>query len=196
MEPLARSIVTPEEYLALERAAEHRSEYINGQIFALAGGNRQHNQITVNIAGELNSQFRGRTCTVYVSDMRVKVSPTGLYTYPDVVAVCGEPLVEDDHLDTLLNPTVIMEVLSDSTEAYDRGGKFAHYRRLPSLKEYVIIAQDQARVEHFVRQDAQWVMTEIDDLTGTLSLDSIGCRLPLLEIYDKVEFPATTPARS
>ncbi|MBF0548971.1 MAG: Uma2 family endonuclease [Deltaproteobacteria bacterium] len=195
MEPLAQSVVTPEEYLALERAAGHKSEYFNGQIFALAGAGRQHNQITVNIARELSTQFRGRECAIYVNDMRVKVSATGLYTYPDAAAVCGEPLFEDDHLDTLLNPTVIMEVLSDSTEAYDRGGKFALYRRLPSLQEYVIIAQDQARVEHFVRQGTQWVMSEVDDLTGTISLDSIDCRLPLQEIYDKVEFPAAAPAR-
>src|SRR5919198_4874617 len=118
---------TPEEYLALERAARHKSEYVNGRIYALAGASRAHNLIVVNVSAELRAQLRGRPCETYASDMRVKVSQTGLYTYPDVVVVCGEPRFEDAQVDTLLNPTVIIEVLSESTESYDRGEKFAHY---------------------------------------------------------------------
>lgn len=190
MKPLAQPRYTPEQYLTLERKATHKSEYINSHIFAMAGASRQYNQITFNIAGELRVQLRGRPCVAYVSDMRVKVSSTGLYTYPDVVALCGEPCFEDTHRDTLLNPTVIVEILSDSTEAYDRGEKFAHYRRLSSLAEYVLIAQDKVRVEHFVRQDRQWLLSDADDLDSTIHLTAIGCSLSLREIYDKVEFPS------
>lgn len=186
---LVQSKYSPAQYLALERKAEQKNEYVNGHIFAMAGASRQHNQITFNIAGEFRAQLRGRPCVAYVSDMRVKVSTTGLYTYPDVVALCGEPNFEDTLMDTLLNPMVIMEVLSESTEAYDRGEKFAHYRRLPSLSDYVLIAQDKIRVEHYVRQGKQWLLSEADDLNSTIQLAPIGCSLSLREIYDKVEFP-------
>ena len=186
---LAQSKYSPAQYLALEREAEQKSEYVNGHIFAMAGAGRQHNQITFNLAGELRAQLRDRPCVAYVSDMRVKVSTTGLYTYPDVVALCGEAKFEDTFMDTLLNPMVIMEVLSGSTEAYDRGEKFAHYRRLPSLCDYVLIAQDKVRIEHYVRQDKQWVFSESDDWNNTIQLTSIDCSLSLEEIYDKVKFP-------
>ena len=176
-----------EQYLALERKAEQKSEYINGRIFAMAGASRQHNQITFNISVALGIQLKGRTCVAYSSDMRVKVKQTGLYTYPDVVATCNEPQFEDSFVDTLLNPTIIIEVLSDSTEVYDRGGKFAHYRRLPSLQEYILIAQDGICVEHYSRQDERWLLTEMSDLAETLRLDSIDCTLSLVDIYDKVE---------
>ena len=187
--PLIQRRYTPEEYLALEREAEYKSEYINGHIFAMAGASEAHNLITANVAGEMRSQFKGRPCKVYSSDMRVKVSRTGMYTYPDVVAVCGEARVEDDHQDTLLNPTVIIEVLSPSTEAYDRGDKFAHYRRLESVQEYVLIAQDKVRVDHYVKQGKKWVLTEFSEINDTVPLASVGCNLALREIYDKVEFP-------
>jgi len=180
---------SPEEYLALERQAAHKSEYVNGFIFAMAGASREHNLIAGNVFGELRNQFKGRPCEPYMSDMRVKVSATGLYTYPDVVAVCGERRFEDAEVDTLLNPTVLVEVLSASTEAYDRGDKFSHYLRLESLQEYVMIAQDKVRVEHYLRQEDDWRFTVIDDRDGTLSLPSIGCELSLREIYDRVEFP-------
>jgi Uma2 family endonuclease len=180
---------TPEQYLALERKADYRSEYVNGYIFAMAGASREHNLIAGNTFGELHAQLKGRPCEAHVSDMRIKVSETGLYTYPDVVALCGEPRLEDAQMDTLLNPTVIVEVLSESTEAYDRGDKFAHYRRLESLTDYVMIAQDKVRVEHYVRQGEQWVLTEISDPDGRLRLSSIDCSIALREIYDKVPFP-------
>ncbi|MGH8587531.1 MAG: Uma2 family endonuclease [Gammaproteobacteria bacterium] len=134
---------------------------------------------------------RGRPCAAYVSDLRVKVTATGLYTYPDVVALCGEAIFEDSAMDTLVNPQVIIEVLSASTEAYDRGETFAHYRRLPTLTDYVLIAQDKVRVEHYVRQDRRWVLSEADECNDTIHLSSIDCRLALRDIYDKVEFPGT-----
>lgn len=189
--------LTPEEYLEIERKATVRSEYIAGRMFAMSGASRRHNLITGNVAGELRNQLKGRPCEVYSSDMRVKVSSTGLYTYPDVVAVCSEPRLEDDHFDTLLNPAVIVEVLSDSTEAYDRGEKFAQYRRLQSLREYVLVAQNKMRVERFARQTDQWVFSELNDPADSLRLPSLGCTLSLGDIYQRVDFMAanspTTP---
>ena len=185
----APSRYTPEQYLGLERLAGFKSEYVNGYILAMAGASKAHNQIAFNIAGELHNQLKNRPCLAYVNDLRVKVSATDLYTYPDVVALCGEPLFDDAQMDTLLNPSLIIEVLSPTTEAYDRGDKFAHYRRLPSLMEYVLIAQDQIRVEHYLRSEQKWVLSELNGLDETLCLVSIGCEITLRAIYDKVNFP-------
>jgi Uma2 family endonuclease len=196
MSSLAQPRCTPEHYLALERQARHRSEYVNGSILAMAGASRQHNLITGNVFGELRAQLRGRPCEAYINDMRVKVSATGLYTYPDVAALCDEPHFEDSHVDTLLNPSVIVEVLSESTEAYDRGEKFAHYRRLESLRDYVLIAQNKVRVEHYVRQGDQWVLSEADALSSTVHLSSIGCTIVLRDIYERVEFPSNEAGAS
>ena len=182
---------TPEEYLALERKAITKSEYLNGHIYAMAGASREHNLITVNISSGLNVELREQPCEVYANDMRLKISPTGLFTYPDVAVVCGEPHFEDTHLDTLLNPIVLFEVLSASTEAYDRGEKFAYYRRLESLQEYILVAQDRVRVEHYLRQGEQWLLTELSDLDKVLHLGSIDCDLSLREIYAKVKFSAS-----
>lgn len=179
---------SPTEYLALERKAERKSEYLSGEIFAMSGASEGHNLIAGNVFAALHAQLRGRPCRVYVSDMRVKVSPTGLYTYPDVVALCGKPVFDDEQKDTLLNPTVIIEVLSPSTEAYDRGDKFAHYRRLESLAEYVLISQEKFRVELYVRQpDNQWLLSEAGDLQDTVRLPSVACELVLAEVYENVE---------
>jgi len=180
--------ITPEEYLALERKAKYKSEYFNGEIFAMAGASPKHNQITANVLAEIHTQFKKRPCRVYTSDMRVKVSPTGLYTYPDVVALCDKPRFDDEQKDTLLNPTVIVEILSDSTATYDRGDKFKHYRSLDSLVEYILIAQDEYHVEHYVRQaNNKWLLSETDNLPDTIELSSIDCNLALSDIYDKVE---------
>jgi Uma2 family endonuclease len=180
--------LTPEEYLAIERKAEYKSEYYAGEMFAMAGASEPHNLIAGNTFATLHAQLRKRPCKVYPSDMRVKVSPTGLYTYPDVTVVCGKAQFDDEEKDTLLNPTVIIEVLSPSTEGYDRGRKFEHYRKLESLQEYVLIAQDTYHVEHYTRQpDNQWLLSEIEGLQGTLHLPSINCDLPLADLYDKVE---------
>ena len=184
-----QTFLTEEEYLAFEREAEEKHEYYAGEIFAFAGASEQHNRIALNIAAEIRAQFKGRPCDVFVSDMRVRVSPSGAYTYPDVVALYDGAQFADDQHDTLLNPTVIVEVLSPSTADYDRGGKFAHYRRLDSLQEYLVVAQDQCHVEQYVRQgDGRWLLSETDDLAATLALDAIGCRLPLADVYEKVEF--------
>jgi Uma2 family endonuclease len=185
---------TPEAYLALERKADCKSEYVNGQIIAMAGASRQHNLIAGNLSREVSQQLRGRPCEAYISDMRVNVSRTGLYTYPDVVVVCGEIRFEDASNDTLLNPLVIVEVLSASTEAYDRGEKFAHYRRLESLQAYLLVAQDKVRLEHYVRQGAQWVLSEVSDLHDTVHLASIDCEVILQEVYDKVQFVTSDEA--
>ena len=188
MSSQANKRYTAEEYLALERQAECKSEYYAGDIFAMAGASRWHNLIVTNVVRELSLQLKERPCTTYPSDMRIKISPTGLYTYPDVTVVCGEAQFEDTQQDTLLNPTLIVEVLSEYTEAYDRGGKFAHYRKLTSLMEYVLIAQTKPHVEHYVRQpDNRWLLAEADSLHQTLHLPSIDCHLVLAEVYDKVD---------
>ena len=139
-------LLTPEAYLTLEESAPEKNEYVDGEIFAMTCASEPHNLIVVNTVRELGNQLKKRPCKVYASDMRVKVSPTGLFTYPDVVVVCGQAQFDDSHRDTLLNPTLIVEVLSESTEAYDRGRKFEHYRKLESLAEYVLIAQHRLHV--------------------------------------------------
>ena len=179
------SLLTPAEYLALEHKSETRSEYIAGRMYAMSGASRRHNLIALNLAGEIRQQLRGTPCEAYKTDMRVKVAPTGMYTYPDIVAVCGEPRFEDSEVDTLLNPTVLIEVLSPSTEAYDRGEKFAHYRRLDSLREYVLVAQDKVRIEHYRRDGDQWIFSEVSSM---LDLPSIDCHVSVDAIYEKVTF--------
>ncbi len=188
MASLPQPFYQPEEYLTLERAADHKSEYLAGEIYAMAGASEAHNTITLNIAGELRSQFRGGPCRVYASDLRVKVQASGLYTYPDVVAVCGELRFEDGQRDTLRNPSVICEVLSPSTAAYDRGKKFAHYRRLESLREYLLVAQDEVHLEHYTRQGSDWLLHEIRDPGDTLYLPAVGGVLPIAAIYENAAF--------
>ena len=188
MATASQPLLTPEQYLAHERRAEVKSEYVNGRVYAMTGASRAHNLITLNIASELRAKLRGRPCETYLSDMRVKVAPTGLYTYPDVVALCEPPRFEDAQVDTLINPAVIVEVLSPSTERYDRGEKFAHYRRLDSLQEYVIVAQERARVEHYARHGAQWILTEAVDLDASIELPALGCALALRDVYERVDF--------
>ncbi|HEX6751358.1 MAG TPA: Uma2 family endonuclease [Longimicrobium sp.] len=190
MSPLVQPRYTPEEYLRQERAAASKSELINGRIYAMAGASRRHNLIVGNLFAEIRSQLRGKPCEAYVNDMRVKVARTELYTYPDIAALCGEPMFEDEHVDTLLNPSAIVEVLSESTEKYDRGEKFAHYRRLDSLREYVLVAQNTRRIEQYVRHGEAWTLTEISDPDAVLRIESVGCSIPVAEIYDRVDFAA------
>lgn len=199
MYQLAEQFITAADYLALERQAETKSEYLNGRIYAMSGASEEHNTIVFNLARRIGNQLDKKPCRGYVNDMRVKVSPTGLYTYPDVVVVCGEPRFEDQHADTLLNPTVIIEVLSDSTEGYDRGEKFAHYRALPSLSDYLLVAQDQPRIEHYQRQpDGRWLYSAADGLEAQVEIANIGCVLHLAEVYERVAFtePDHEPAPS
>ena len=183
----AHTHLTPEEYLAFERKATTKHEYLNGQIVAMSGASFAHNFLTMNTANQLYNQLIGGECQVATSDMRVKVTQIDSYFYPDVVVVCGEPRAEDDTFDTLLNSTVVVEVLSPSTETYDRGEKFEHYQQIASLKEYVLISQDKIRVEHYHRQETGWMQTEFRGLEDVLSLLSIGCELRLQDVYRRVE---------
>ena len=181
---------TPEEYLEQERQAKTKSEYFAGQVYAMAGASGAHNIIVANALASLIVGLRGRPCIVYASDMRVKISLAGLYTYPNVSIVCGEAQFDDNQKDTLLNPTVLIEVLSDSTEAYDRGRKFVykHYHKLDSLAEYLLIDQDHAAIDRYVRQpDDRWLLTAYRGLDAVTVIDAIVCELPLAEVYDKVE---------
>ncbi|GAK59789.1 hypothetical protein U27_06774 [Candidatus Vecturithrix granuli] len=189
MYPQPKTYVTPEEYLAIERQAEYKSEYWNGEMFAMAGASERHVLITTNTAGELRTQLKSRPCRVYSIDLRVKVRSTGLYTYPDIVVICEKPVFDDKQQDTLLNPIVLIEVLSPSTEAYDRGEKFSHYRTIESLSDYLLISQTRPRIEHFIRQPhEQWIFSDCHDMDGAIAIASIGCTLALAEVYDKVEF--------
>ena len=181
--------ISPQEYLRLERQSDYKSEYVNGQIFAMTGASRKHNLITTNISRELSQQLKGRPCEVYAVDMRVKVRATGLYTYPDVAVACGEPEFEDDFIDTLLNPTLLVEVLSPSTERYDRIAKSSYYRTMESLAEHLLVAQDEIRVEQYVRQpNGEWLLFEFLTLDRTVHLPSIACSLQLGEVYDRISF--------
>lgn len=178
--------MTPDDYLILERRAETKSEFLDGEMFAMTGASRPHNLLAGNLYASLRAQLRERGCEIYFSDMRVKVSETGLYVYPDVVAVCGEAQFEDAEVDTLLNPKLIVEVLSKTTEDYDRGTKFLHYRALPSLTEYILVAQDQIHIEHYVRQSESWLLTETGRREDVIELPSVGARLALADVYDRV----------
>jgi len=187
----AQPRLTPEQYLQAERAAETRSEYYQGHVYAKSGGSYQHGQIVVNFAGELHATLKKRACSVGISDLRLRVSPDGLYTYPDVVVICGHPRFADDQQDTLLNPTLIVEVLSPSTEAYDRGFKSAQYRTIESLEEYVLVSQAEPRVEVFRRQPgSHWLLSEAVGLEAVARFESLDCSLKLADIYDKVTFTA------
>ena len=193
----AKQRITPDTYLERERQAAAKSEYRAGEIHALAGASESHNLIAINAAYLLVSQLKGRPCKTYSNDMRVKVDFSGLYTYPDVVVVCGKPQFEDRNLDTLLNPTVLIEVLSESTAAYDRGSKAEHYRTLATLSDYLLIDQNTVHIEHYQRQtEEQWLLSDYRSLDATVLLDSIACHLPLSELYDKVDWPEESERRS
>ena len=184
--------LTPEQYLEIERKAEVRSEYLQGEMLAMAGAGLNHNRIAGRTLAELSAALRGRDCDVTGSDMRVHVPATGLYTYPDVIVTCGPVQLLDKHQDTLLNPILIVEVLSLSTKNYDRGEKFQHYRSIPSFREYLVLAQDEIRAEHHVRQpDGSWLLREFTSATDVVHLTSVDCDLTLGGLYERVEFPPT-----
>ncbi len=189
MSAIPKTKITPEEYLEMERKAEFRSEYFGGEIFAMAGAKRRHNQIVTNVSGLVWQQLKSKNCESYSSDMRVYVPETGLYTYPDLVVVCGEPQFQDDVFDTLLNPVLLIEVLSESTEGYDRGKKFQHYRSIESLQEYVLISQDEARIEKYVRHgDGFWFLSEAVGLDSKIEFAFIESKIALVEVYNKIDF--------
>jgi len=186
-----KNFITEAEYLDLERHAEFKSEYYQGEMFAMSGGTLRHGLILSNLVGELRQQLKAKPCWVCSSDVRLRVTSTGLYTYPDVMVVCGQVQFADNRSDTVLNPAVLIEVLSDSTRDDDLGRKCQHYRALPSLTAYLTVEQNSIRAVRHVRQpDGQWLLAEFDQLDQTVELSSIGCTLPMAEIYDKVDFSA------
>ena len=183
----AQTYLTPEEYIASERKATLKSEYLSGEIVAMSGASNAHNLITMNTTTQLYNQLVEGGCRVFSSDMRVGIGTGVSYFYPDIAVTCDKPRFEDDAFDTLINPQVIIEVLSASTAGYDRGKKFIRYRQLESLQEYILISQDQVHVEHYLRQGKQWVLSEFSALENVLPLVSIGAELSLNQIYRFVE---------
>ena len=181
-------LLTEEEYLLVERRAELRSEYYRGEMFQMSGAKRAHNLISTNVAAFIHAHLRDKPCEVYQGDMRVKIS-SDFYTYPDIVGVCGEPKFLDDELDTLLNPLLLIEVLSKSTQRYDESFKAPEYRRLSALKDLVLINQEMPYIEIYQRERGSPWKSTITGLDATLSLKSIGCKIPLAEVYAKVKFP-------
>ncbi|MCW3098156.1 MAG: uncharacterized protein JWL77_3774 [Chthonomonadaceae bacterium] len=189
--------ITPPAYLKLEREAATKSEYIDGQIYAMSGASRQHNRITVDVSGLIHAQLKSGPYEGFASNMRVKVSDGSMYAYPDVVVACREARFEDEEMDTLLEPTVIIEVFSDGTEKNDRGKKFARYQRIESLREYVLISQDEARIECYTRQpDDRWILSKAESLEALIELESIGCVLPLTEVYARIRFEGEEAAET
>lgn len=183
---------SPEEYLAFERSSESKHEYLDGQIYAMAGASPKHNQICFNLAGELHPLIKNTTCVGYTSDQKIRTDLMDLFSYPDLTIVCGEPVFHDQKQDVLLNPTVIIEVLSPRTEVYDRSTKLERYQNLSSLTDYILIYQDRPCVEHYVRQKGkrQWLFTIETDLTAEIEISSIKCKLKLADIYNRVKFPS------
>ena len=184
----ARTYLSPEEYIAAERKATLKSEYLSGEIVAMSGASDAHNLVTMNTSNALYNQLVDRGCRIYASDMRVGISTGVSYFYPDIAVTCDKPRFEDDVFDTLINPQVIIEVLSDSTAGYDGGEKFIRYRQLESLQEYILISQDQVLVEHYLRQGERWVLSKFSTFEDVLPLASIEVELPLRQIYRFVEF--------
>lgn len=184
-------IWTEEAYLRFERNSPEKHEYYQGQVYAMAGATRNHIRIVGNVFASLHRQLLARPCEIYMTDMRVKVNDSGLYTYPDIAIVCGQAQFVDHTQDTLMNPTVLIEVLSPSTENYDRGSKFELYQALDSFKEYLLVAQDRARIEHYTRQsDGKWLLHDVKAMDAVLELTSIGCTLALADVYAKITFEA------
>ncbi len=186
-----KPLLSPEQYLQLERQSDVRHEFHGGELFAMSGGTLNHSAIALNLGAELRLKLRDLPCRVFSSDLRIKIEATGLYTYPDLSVVCGVPLLEGDRKDTLLNPRVIVEVLSPSTEAYDRGKKFENYRTIPSLQEYLLVATDAPAIERFTRQsDGSWNLTVAKGPLARMPVASLQCELELAEVYAKVGLEA------
>jgi Uma2 family endonuclease len=190
-----KTLLTPEQYLEIERKAEFKSEYYQGEMFLMGGAREAHNLIVFNLAGVIGVQLRKRPCRAYVNDMRVCLNATAVYTYPDLTAVCGEPQFLDETRDTLLNPNLIVEVLSPSTEFYDRVRKFEHYRAVESVGEYLVVSSERVSAELYTRQpDGRWLLTTASRMEDSLDLQSVGVHLALADLYEKVEFPAPPAA--
>lgn len=197
--PKTATLHTPEEYLELERRSEERHEYLDGEIYEMSGESPAHGTICANLAGLLYARLKGTPCQYFSKDTKVRSGPAprhggsrkGLFSYPDLVVFCGELQPLDEHQDVLLNPTVIIELLSPATESFDRGEKWERYRTwLPSLTDYVLVSQHRPAVEHYSRHtEGRWLLTPADGLEATLHVDSINCTLPLAEVYDRIAFP-------
>jgi Uma2 family endonuclease len=189
----ARRLFTPDEYLILERRSEFKSEYFDGEIFAMSGATLAHNRIATNLLVELARQL-AKSCQSLGSDMRVGVTARGPYFYPDVSVVCGKPQLRDNTNDCLMNPAVIIEVLSPSTESYDRTQKFTSYQRIATLTDFLLVSQSEPRIEHYTRQrTGGWLLNTVTGLDSTLSISSIGCELISSRVYEQVEFEAPNP---
>lgn len=187
MSSLSSYYISPEEYLSLERRAEFKSEYFDGVVYAMAGGSERHNLIAANVIIALGTQLRDRPCRVYTSDLKVRVPNSKRFFYPDVSVICGETRFADEVKDVILNPVLVVEVLSESTEAFDRGKKFSSYQQIESLREYLLVAQDEFVVEHYLRQEDGWLYTKASGLEAGLVLPALDCRIALSDIYSKVE---------
>lgn len=188
MATAALTYYTPEEYLALERNAEYKSEYLDGRIVAMSGARRPHVVVVANLTLEIGSRLLESPCEVYPADMKVRIEKSNRYVYPDLSVSC-EPRFDDDYTDVLMNPVLIIEVLSDSTEKYDRGEKFLHYRRIESLREYVLVSQKEAKVETYVREGDFWRASSVEGLDGSLVLASLELEIPLRRVYAKALRP-------
>lgn len=186
-----------DEYLSTEREQPTRNEFVAGEVYAMTGAKENHNLIVTNLIVSIGSQFKQRPCRVFANDMKVRIDLADACTYPDIAALCGERLFHDDRKDVITNPTLIIEVLSDSTEAYDRGDKFALYRRLPSLREYLLVSQQHIAAELYTRQtDDRWLLSEYNQPGEDITLESVDCRVAMAELYDKVAFDAASAQRS
>ena len=189
MSAIEKPHFTPQEYYQRERLAEHKSEYLNGEIVAMAGSSTRHSLINMNLLGELRRALKGKPCAPYTSDQRLKVKATGLRTYPDASVYCGKLAYDEEERqsETAINPIAVFEVLSPSTEAYDRGAKASHYRKIESLRAYVLVSQEQPQVEmYFIEEGKGWQFVEVAGLDGVLSIPALGLDLSLAEIYDRV----------
>ena len=183
--------LTVEEYFALDEKAERKSEFFDGEMFAMAGASRMHNVLTRNLTGHLFARLQGGPCQVFVADLRVKVNKTGLYTYPDLLIVCGPPEYAPENRDTLTNPKIVIEVLSDSTEKYDRTTKFRHYKQMPSVMEYVLVSQDEPLIERYTRlPDGAWAQSDFVGLDAAMAFDTVPASVSLADIYLGVQFPS------
>jgi len=199
--PQQQIFYTIDEYLEMERAGDERHEYIDGFIYLMSGESLAHSRICINLAREVSTQLRGTPCEALSPNMKVRTQIhtryKGHFSYPDLTVVCGTPLFHDTQKDALLNPTVIFEVLSSSTESYDRGEKFLRYRtEIVALTDYLLVAQDKPLIEHYTRRSDGWLLTSVSNLDETLELPNIDCRLLLSEVYDRVEFPQIEPEDS
>lgn len=188
MAVLAKKVYTPEEYLEIERAADHKSEHVNGEIVAMSGATYTHTKIATNVTVEIRSRLCGTDCEALTSDIRVQTSATH-YCYPDLTVVCGKPLLADHYRDTILNPVLVLEILSPSTADYDSGLKFERYKRIESLREYVLVWQDRPQIGRWLLTDSGWISSVVEGLDAAIHLDSVGIDLPLAAVYGRVDFP-------